>query len=132
MTEPIREYVTQWLIKANEDIAVIERLFLSKPEEVTGAICFHSQQAVEKFLKAFLASRKNDFRPTHDVDFLLSECVKIDQAAFLGLDLKSLADFAVNVRYPDDFFVPEMDEALSCSELAKTVKKIVEKTIPFV
>jgi HEPN domain-containing protein len=49
-----RDYLNNWLIKANEDVAVIQELLSREPERYTGAICFHAQQAVEKFLKSFL------------------------------------------------------------------------------
>ena len=48
----IDEYVKKWLIKANNDLEVAENLMkLSSEEAINEAICFHSQQAVEKFLK---------------------------------------------------------------------------------
>jgi HEPN domain-containing protein len=47
----IDEYVKKWLIKAHNDLQVARDL-ISLPEEkrVTEAICFHCQQASEKFL----------------------------------------------------------------------------------
>ncbi len=43
-------------------IKVIQNEF-SLPEEkiVTDAVCFHAQQAVEKFLKSFLISKNTEF-----------------------------------------------------------------------
>jgi len=42
MTEEAKEYVKNLLIKANEDIAILE-LSSEHPENYTSAICFHSQ-----------------------------------------------------------------------------------------
>ncbi len=62
MTEEKKEYLKNWLIKANEDIAVIDQLIKYEPESYTGSICYHCQQAVEKFFKAFLVYNDIDFK----------------------------------------------------------------------
>ncbi len=94
----------------------------------TSSICFHAQQASEKFLKAYLAYHDVDFPRTHDLDFLLLECQKIDKEAF-QIDFKSLTDFGVSIRYPDDFYIPDEKEALEYSDTAISVKEIVERLI---
>ena len=94
MTQDKREYLKNWLIRAKEDYSVIGSLVDSGIEFYTSTICFHAQQAVEKYLKAFLIFHDVDFPRTHDVDFLLMECQKIDSENF-DLDLKSLTEFGV-------------------------------------
>jgi len=122
------EYIRNWLFRANEDIAVINDLINFGTEYYTSTICFHAQQATEKFLKAFLVYHNIDFPRTHDVDYLISECQKINKNAF-NIDLKSLTDFGVSVRYPDDFYVPEVKEALEYKDIAIKVKNAVEGLI---
>lgn len=129
MNAPQSEFVKNWLIKANEDIAVVDELMRSDLSAFTSSICFHSQQAVEKFLKAFLAYKDVDFSKTHDVDYLLSLCINIENAGFSNVDLKSLAEFAVSVRYPDDFFVPSESEAKEYRDIAVEIKILVESKI---
>jgi HEPN domain-containing protein len=124
------EYLQNWLYRAKEDIAVIDSLFITDPAFYASTICFHAQQAVEKFLKAFLVYHNVDFPRTHDVDFLLIECKKIDSKDF-DIDLGSLADFGVNIRYPDDFYIPDKEETILYRDIAHTIKKIVEKKINF-
>ena len=77
MTSDKSEYISNWIFRANEDISVINSLVRSGTEYYTSTICFHAQQAAEKFLKAFLAYHDIDFPRTHDIDFLLAECKKI-------------------------------------------------------
>lgn len=122
------EYIKNWLFRANEDLAVINSLVNSGAENYTSSICFHAQQASEKFLKAYLAYHDIDFPRTHDVDFLLLECQKIDKEAF-HIDFGSLTDFGVSIRYPDDFFIPDVTETLAYRDTAISVKEIVEKFI---
>jgi HEPN domain-containing protein len=82
MTRDKAEYIKNWLFRANEDIAVIKSLVNDGVEFHTSSICFHVQQASEKFLRAFLAYHDVDFPRTHDLDFLLLECQKINKEAF--------------------------------------------------
>ena len=129
MTEDQKEYLKKWLLKANEDIAVIDQLSKNQPGSYTGAICYHSQQSVEKFFKAFLVFNNVDFRKTHDLDYLLNECLKIDKKGFTDIDLKSLSDYGVSVRYPDDFYIPDLKETQEYIEIALFVKDTVERKI---
>jgi len=126
MTRDQNDYLKNWLFRANEDIAVIEQLYKSGSELYASTICFHAQQAVEKFLKAFLVFQNIDFPRTHDLEFLLSECQKIDQS---GFDFGSLTDFGVSARYPDDFFVPDKEDTILYLKIALQVKKVVEEKI---
>lgn len=130
MTNDQNDYLKNWIFRANEDIAVIENLFKSGPELFASPICYHAQQAVEKFLKAFLVYRNIDFPKTHDLDYLLQECKKIDNKVF-DIDLGSLTDFGVSIRYPDDFYLPDAVEAKFYRDISLQVKKIVEDIIKF-
>ena len=128
MNEEKKNYIKNWLYRANEDISVINTLIKYGTDYYTSTICFHAQQAVEKFLKAFLVYHDIDFPRTHDVDFLLLECQKINKETF-AIDLKSLADFGVTLRYPDDFYIPNVKEALEYKDIAVEIKNIVENLI---
>jgi HEPN domain-containing protein len=128
MTKDKSEYIRNWLFRANEDIAVIQSLSNTNIEYYTSTICFHSQQAVEKFLKAFLIYNDIDFPKTHDLDFLLMECKKIDNS-FIDIELKSLTDFGVSIRYPDDFYVPGVKETKEYMEIAEEIKNLIERLI---
>jgi HEPN domain-containing protein len=128
MTKDENDYLRTWLFRANEDIAVIEKLFESGPELYASTICFHAQQAVEKFLKAFLVFHNIDFPKTHDLDYLLLECKKIDAKNF-DIDLGSLTDFGVSIRYPDDFYLPDKYETAQYRGIALKVKKVIEDII---
>ncbi len=128
MTKDQNDYLKTWLFRANEDIAVIEKLFESEPELYASTICFHAQQAVEKFLKAFLVFHNIDFPKTHDLDYLLFECKKIDAKNF-DIDLGSLTDFGVSIRYPDDFYLPDKDETAQYRGIALKVKIVIENII---
>lgn len=73
----INEKIKRWILKALNDIKIIEHEFkFNETEIVTDGVCFHSQQAVEKLLKAFLVSKNIDFGKTHNINLLLEQCKK--------------------------------------------------------
>ena len=126
MTRDRIEYIRNWLLRANEDISVITSLINAGAEDYTSTICFHAQQASEKFIKAFLVYHNINFPRTHDLDYLVIECQKINTEEF-EIDFKSLTDFGVSLRYPDDFYIPDVKEALEYRDIAFNVKEIVER-----
>jgi HEPN domain-containing protein len=125
----IDEYVKKWLIKAENDLKVAENeMNVSAENIVTEAICFHSQQAVEKFLKAYLVTKNVEFGKTHNLKFLLDLCIKEDKE-FEKVNIGNLSFYAVEIRYPDEFIIPSIDEAKECVKIAKEVKEFVLKKI---
>ncbi len=118
-------YIERWLIKADNDLKVAENeLKLSVEDMVTDAICFHAQQAVEKYLKAYLITKNIDFGRTHNLEFLLKLCTGQDPE-FQQIDVKDLSFYAVQVRYPDEFYIPSVDETQEYVEIARSVRKFV-------
>jgi len=127
MNEETKSYIRQWIAKAGDDLIVIEKL--TQFEVVaTSAICFHCQQVVEKYLKAFLIANGVEIRKTHNIEFLLAECEEFD-AVFSLIDPKDLNDFGVDVRYPGDIYSPSEQETLEHKQIALQVKELVEKKL---
>lgn len=125
----IDEYVKKWLIKAKNDLKVAENeIKLSAEEMVTDAICFHSQQAVEKYLKAYLIFEEIDFDRSHKLEYLLELCIERNND-FSQINVGNLSFYAVEVRYPDDFYIPTEKEARECFELAREVKEFIFKKL---
>jgi len=127
MNDATKDFINQWIAKANEDLLVVNKLteleFIAK-----STVCFHCQQAVEKFLKAFLIANQIEIRKTHNIEFLLSECGDID-GIFTEIDTKNLNDFGVDIRYPGDMYTPTNEETLEYKEIAFRIKEIVEERI---
>jgi HEPN domain-containing protein len=94
----------------------------------TDVICFLSQQSAEKYLKAFLVRHKVEFRKTHDLRELRTECVKIDNAFDLLTDiLLTLNFYAVDFRYPGATATEE--EAREAVAAMKELRKFVRKRL---
>lgn len=84
---------------AQEDLAAAEAL--DRAARVSDApVGFHAQQAVEKALKAAIASRDQDFPFTHDIGLLMQLCQ--DAGLELSAELAEadrLTPYAAAIRY---------------------------------
>jgi len=119
------EYLREWLLLALSDLKLAKHE-IDRPREevVTIGVCFHSQQAAEKFLKAYLVAREVEFEYTHELEYLLELCAREDES-FLELDVGNLTDYAVMVRYPRRTHIPSIDEAREALRLAERIKDFV-------
>lgn len=100
MSSPAADW-RNWAKKADEDRQAI-RLLQAGPDVPWSAVCFHAQQAAEKYLKAYLVSRDAEPEKIHSLDHLLVECLRFDpQLTSLKDDCVALTDYAVDIRYPD-------------------------------
>jgi len=125
MNRSTKDYIRQWLNKADEDLLVVQKLSESNIL-APSSVCFHCQQAVEKALKAFLIAHKIEIRKTHNIEFLLSECKDIDEE-FKNINPGNLSDFGVDIRYPGDSYNPSDNEVLKYKEIAFKVKELVDQ-----
>lgn len=117
-----------WFFKGEEDLlyarAVVDKV------KIYGLLCFHCQQAVEKFLKSYLTETGVRFRKTHKLTELLSLCLKNDKRfeAFKQ-EMINLDQYYVETRYPFDhpklYSKKEAEEAIDVAEkVLKFVKSI--------
>ena len=97
------EFVLPWTQRAENDIS--SALYLAEnmrpaPAEI---ICFHCQQAAEKYLKAFLVYNDQEPPKTHDLIEIVKLC-SVFNADFSALNQKCdfLIPFASRTRYPGD------------------------------
>ena len=121
----IDDYIRKILIKAGRDYNTAETLLrLSTSRDYTEAICFHAQQSIEKFLKAYLIYKDVDIPRTHNLDYLLKKCIEIDER-FKILNVDNLTDYAVDIRYAEDFYIPDYEEANNALKKADSVRHFV-------
>ncbi|MBT9130755.1 MAG: hypothetical protein DDT42_01099 [candidate division WS2 bacterium] len=125
----IDEFLKKWLIKAIEDFNASKYIVnLSDEKILTSIVCFHCQQTVEKLFKAYLITKKIDFAKTHDLELLIKLCVDLDNE-FKNISIDHLSDYAVEIRYPDEFYIPSIEEAKKCFEIASNVKDFIFKKL---
>src|SRR5665213_484593 len=93
----------KWFKKAESGLLIIKNN-LAANEIPIDACCFHSQQAAEKYFKAYLVSKQIHFPKTHDLQSLLNLCIAVN-SSFIHLVEPAirLTDYAISPRYPDTF-----------------------------
>jgi len=69
----MKPITAEWVRKAEADFATAQREHAVEVEPNYDAVCFHSQQAVEKLLKARLQEADIAFRKIHDLTVLLDK-----------------------------------------------------------
>jgi HEPN domain-containing protein len=106
--------VEEWIYKAEEDFESAVYLAKKDKKAVPDSVCFHCQQCIEKYLKAFLIS--NDIEPPgiHDLQRLRAICSEVDESfEEVSGELDILHAYAVNFRYPGEVAtVEEANEAV--------------------
>lgn len=115
----------QWLTRAVNDLAWTQANINA---EIWYGACFTAQQAVEKVLKAYIASQGRSIIRTHDLDVLLQECVETD-ANFeqFRRECATLTDYYVTTRYPHIAQYADFTESI-----AKEAYEFAEKIVTFV
>ncbi|MDR3000745.1 MAG: HEPN domain-containing protein [Fibromonadaceae bacterium] len=119
-----------WMFFANNNIKAAE--ILVDKIELTGEVAFLCQQAVEKYLKAFLVANKNAVKKTHDLEKLYLEVKKIKDLNFDETILEQLAMLYVESRYQTGMEVlsagvlPTQKKARSYLDFAKNVANTIK------
>ena len=111
--------VKEWIKKAEEDYAGALHLMKRKKGALHSLVCFHAQQCVEKYLKAYLTSMGIPFPKTHDLGDLQDLIIPRDGSFAFMTDLADfLSQYAARFRYPGE----EADR----TESRKTVQAMEE------
>lgn len=107
-------------------------LALENKPEYTDSICFHCQQTVEKYLKAYLVSLDVRFEKKHNLGYLLDLINEKEEVSDEFYEMvEKLEDYAVEIRYPDDWFEPALEDAKEAYEIAKRIKRFVLDKVDF-
>lgn len=129
MSEEI-DIAKQWLAKARNDLLNVDNNL--KAQEVPfDTVCFHCQQAAEKLLKAYLAGNRQSYPVTHDLFLILEKILPLrGDAEQLRDALAILMPYAVEIRYPDDWFMPSDQDAKEARDAASQVLQWLEDAFP--
>jgi HEPN domain-containing protein len=119
----------KWVQKAEEDYCVASRLSKDMDDYSVPAVCFHSQQAVEKYVKALLVAVGIHFRKTHEIEELIN-LLPEENRPDIPPDLQgSLTEYAVAVRYPSDSDMPTRSQARAALRVARKVRTMVRRRL---
>ena len=115
----------EWVQKAEDDYTVARQV-QQMQNPVRDAICFHAQQCIEKYLKAWLQETNIPFPRTHDLQELLNLIVPVLPAWDVWReDFSKLSEHAVDPRYPGKFAsAAETAHAMGiCDEVRQAVRE---------
>ncbi len=119
----------EWLKKADEDFNFSTSIL---PDTTFYAqVCFHFQQAAEKYLKAYIVGKGLEFRKIHELRKLLKICEK-DNMSFSALrdECDFLSPFYIDTRYPVHWpSQVSREEALNAQEATRKIKEFVKKLL---
>ena len=124
--------VREWLAKADDDYN-FAKITLAEGNQYYSQICFHFQQAAEKYLKAFIVAYDLEFEKIHNLIALLKICGKKDASLLSLMEQCELLNTAyIDTRYPVHWPTDySKDKALkmqyATSEIAQAVKEALAK-----
>jgi len=117
--------IQQWIIKGDHDLGTAKITYSHIPEYLD-TVTFHCQQAVEKYLKAFLIFQTTDFRFSHDLIYLLDLITQKDSDFYDYYDTVSeLQGYAVEIRYPNETIYLSNEKVEKAIMIAKKVRELV-------
>ena len=115
--------IIPWITKADHDLGTAVLTYHHIPE-YKDTVTFHCQQAVEKYLKAYLIFLDIEFRFSHDLIYLLELIGREDQTMNDFYErILMLQNYAVEVRYPDETIFITDDQVVEAIETAKVLRK---------
>ena len=120
----------QWKEIADNDINLADFSANNMRPVPFALICFHCQQAVEKYLKYFLVFHDIEPPKIHDLEELEKRCEAIQPRFSMIYEKCSvLSGYAVQSRYPNEICLEkqDMDKAL---EYAKEVREFISNFLP--
>ena len=124
------EIARQWLSKAMNDLLNADNNLKSEVVPFD-TVCFHCQQAAEKLLKAYLVGNGQEYPFTHDLFLILEKILPFNsEVDELRDSLAILIPYAVEVRYPDDWYMPSDEDAKEAREAVNNVLGWVENALP--
>ena len=92
-----------WMQKGESDRVTADRTVQSPGLYDTA--CFHTQQAVEKYLKAVIALAGSPIPRTLDLEDIYDRCLAVEPGLVLDRgELSDLTPYAVELRYDTEFW----------------------------
>ncbi len=120
----MNDLLAEWIQKADGDFNTAQRELRVRHAPNYDAACFHTQQCAEKYLKAFLVSRKVEPPRVRNLIELLKLCLGLDGSfELIRPALELLNTYAVDIRYPGESSTKE--EARDAVRAMKQVREFV-------
>lgn len=114
----------EWVTKAEGDFHTAQRELRIRNFPNYDAVCFHSQQSAEKYLKAYLNENGTSVPRTHILSDLLGLCLKKDfRFNVIQSQLNMLDGYAIHFRYPGQ--TAALQDARDAVKALKTIRQFI-------
>ena len=116
-----------WIAKAEGDYVSAKREYRARKAPNYDAACFHAQQCIEKYLKAWLCEQGVSLTKTHNLLHLLDQCIvsaPLWDAMRTSLNVLNL--YAVAFRYPEEF--ADKAGAADAVAICRTARESIRQT----
>jgi HEPN domain-containing protein len=128
--ERLTELVREWVEKAENDLVAAVHTLTLRERCPSDMVCFHAQQCVEKYLKAYLVFASIDFPKTHDVERLVALLPRGVEVSLSAEQQRRLTEHATVLRYPGNYPPIVHAEARKTVALARRVRREVRAHLP--
>ncbi len=117
------------LLKKAESDLTNARICLTS-EQALDTACFHTQQAAEKYIKAYLTANDIEYPFIHNLEKLIQLCIQNDPS-FKSVKVlgEELTPYAVELRYDDEFW-PSIETTRQAIDIAVKIKKFIISRLP--
>ena len=115
----------EWIQRGEADYITVQQLRSTANPLLHNIICFHAQQAIEKYLKAWLQEADMPVPRTHNLEALLALIVPtLPDWSDWQPDFKIITKYAVEPRYPGEPVAVEDTQHASsiCDEVRQAVR----------
>lgn len=117
----MNQVIQEWVTKAEGDFSTAEREFAVISNPNYDAVCFHSQQCIEKLIKALMIKFKATPPKVHDLAELARLIAPLCPSWQPRVeDLNYLTRAAVDFRYPGE--AADKEEAGGAVKIARTLR----------
>ena len=121
------DLIHEWLEKARHDLNTAKVVAEHLPD-YDDTIAFHCQQAIEKLFKAYLIYLNVEFKPVHDLGYLLNLIgSKVNFLDSFYDRVDKVSRYAVQIRYPDTMLKLSKDQIKDAIYLADLLFNLVSK-----
>ena len=115
--------VRQWVEKADSDFKTAVHMLKLRRGCPTDTVWYHTQQCVEKYLKAMLVLHDMQVPHVHDVRLLVDRLPSDVQPDLTPEERERMTEYAVTTRYPGDYDPISWVEARRAVQIARRVRR---------
>jgi HEPN domain-containing protein len=116
-----------WLQRAESNLEIAR--WARREKVLLEDLCFEAQQAAEKALKALLIYLSGDYPRVHAFTLLLERLEQHVAVPEPIREVVELSDYAVQIRYPGDYYPVSEEEYERALDLAERVLQWVRSQI---